>query len=325
MRLHGIPLTFPTLVAAVCSVAAAQAPVTATLSGSVSDSLGAALPHATIAVHSADNRISRKVFTDATGHFSVTGLPPAHFEVDADAAGFGVTRKQDVVLTAGQSLDITLALRISDINQQVTVEADSSNSVAAQLAPLDSRLDQRSARTEINEHYVQNFTAPTADFAEIIQNAPGAFSINSNGVGLGDAKTYFRGFADGNYDITFDGIPFEDTNSPTHHSWAFFPSPLIGGVDFDRSPGSAATVGPTPFGGSINLLSRPSVGYNFNVRGGVSYGSFNTILTNIEVDSGKLGANGKTRDGGRLQPSDLRRFSELQCSAAVGRRHQGAV
>ncbi len=224
----------------------------------------------------------------------MTGLPDGSFEMDVDAPGFAVTQRQNIVLAGGASVRVTLSLRISDINEQVTVEADASNSVAAQLAPLDSRLDQRSARTEIMDHYVRNFTAPTADYAEIVQNAPGAFSVNANGVGLGDAKVYFRGFADGNYDVTFDGTPFEDTNSPTHHSWAFFPSPLIGGIDFDRSPGDASTIGPTPFGGSINLLSRP-LSNAFNVRGGVSYGSFNTVLTNVEADSGRLGANQKTR------------------------------
>ena len=79
---------------------------------------------------------------------------------------------------------------------------------------------------------------------------------HGNGVGLGQSKTYFRGFPDGDYDIDFDGIPFYDTNTPTHHSWAFFPAQFLGGVDFDRSPGTASTIGPTPFGGSIHLLSR---------------------------------------------------------------------
>lgn len=267
---------------------------TASISGIVTDSLGAALPKANIALHSQDNSVSRKVVTDSAGHFEVAGLAAAHYQIDADAKGFAVVTRPDVVLTAGQSVELALSLRISDINEQVTVEADASNSVAAQLAPLDARLDARSARTEIMDHYIQNFTAPAADYAEIIQMAPGTFSINSNGVGLGDAKSYFRGFSDGNYDITFDGIPFEDTNSPTHHSWAFFPTPFVGGVDFDRSPGSAATVGPTPFGGSINLLSR-NLSDTFNLRGGVSYGSFNTLLQNYELDSGKLGRNGKTR------------------------------
>ena len=90
-----------------------------------------------------------------------------------------------------------------------------------------------------------------------MQIVPGAFTTSSDGVGLGQSKTYFRGFQDGDYNIDFDGIPFYDTNTPTHHSWAFFPSQWIGGVDFDRSPGTASTIGPTPFGGSIHLLSKP--------------------------------------------------------------------
>ena len=55
--------------------------------------------------------------------------------------------------------------------------------------------------------------------------------------------------------MTFDGIPFEDTNSPTHHSWANFPSGWTDSVDFDRSAGLASDIGPTNFGGSIHLLS----------------------------------------------------------------------
>ena len=64
--------------------------------------------------------------------------------------------------------------------------------------------------------------------------APGMFSYSSNGAGLGDTKTFFRGFKDGQYNIMFDGIPFNDTNDPTHHSWAFFPS------SFSAAPCSTA-------------------------------------------------------------------------------------
>ena len=295
----------------------AQTAGTATISGTVTDSLGAALPRAKVALHSADRKVNRETLTDASGRYSIGGLSPQTYEVDADAAGFSVNQKENVVAGAGQTTDVSLALRLASINEQIIVEADASNSVAAQLAPLDSRLDERSARTEIGDHYVRNFTSPVADYSEIVQNAPGTFSINSNGVGLGDSKTYFRGFSDGNYDITFDGIPFEDTNSPTHHSWAFFPSPVIGGIDFDRSPGDAATIGPTPFGGSINLLSRP-LENSFHLTGGVSYGSFNTILSDFELSSGRLGANGKTRvfaDFNHLTSDGFQTFNAQQRSA----------
>jgi polyisoprenoid-binding protein YceI len=77
-----------------------------------------------------------------------------------------------------------------------------------------------------------------------------------------------------------DGIPFNDTNSPTHHSWAFFPSQFIAGIDFDRSPGSAATIGPTNFGGSINLLSR-SVPYT--IGAGLRQGRRNETIVAVST------------------------------------------
>ena len=106
-------------------------------------------------------------------------------------------------------------------------------------------------------------------------------------MGLGQGKTFFRGFKDQQYTMTYDGIPFQDTNDPTHHSWAFFPGQWIGGVDFDRSPGMASTPGPTNFGGSINLLS-PEPQSSPDVRATGSYGSFNTRLLDLSLDSGQF-------------------------------------
>jgi iron complex outermembrane recepter protein len=87
------------------------------------------------------------------------------------------------------------------------------------------------------------------------------------------------------YNIMFDGIPFYDTNDPTHHSWTFFPTQFLGGAVVDRSPGSAASIGPTTFGGSVNLQSR-NLGSDSHVVGTASYGSFGTKLLGAEYESG---------------------------------------
>jgi hypothetical protein len=55
------------------------------------------------------------------------------------------------------------------------------------------------------------------------------------------------------------------------------PQQFIAGIEFDRSPGSAASIGPTNFGRSINLLLR-SVPYAMGIRATASYGSFNTRI-----------------------------------------------
>jgi iron complex outermembrane receptor protein len=67
-------------------------------------------------------------------------------------------------------------------------------------------------------------------------------------------------------------------------------------VDFDRSPGTASTVGPTNYGGSVDLLSR-DLQSSPDLRASASYGSFNTRLLDLSLDSGQF--------GGRAQKSSL--------------------
>ena len=163
----------------------------ASIAGVVTDPRGAALPNAAVVVHNHKNTTARKATSDATGHFAIMDLPPDTYEVDTAAPGFSVNKAENVFVQANQATDLPIVLSLSDINQQVTVEADASDSVAAQLAPLDARLDARSARTEISDHYIENFTSPVADYSEVIALSPGTFSVNSNGVGLCDSKNYF--------------------------------------------------------------------------------------------------------------------------------------
>jgi len=287
-RLHLAALS-----ASLLFVTALSAQTTPSITGSVVDSKGSLVAHAKVAVHSPDNKVNRSTVADDAGRFTLSNVPAGNYVLDADAPGFATTHEASVNIAGEKPAEMTIVLRIGNLEQMVEVQADASNSVAAQLAPMDARLDARSARTEITPHFIENYTTPTADNTEMIFFAPGTFSVNSNGSGLGDSKNFFRGFSDGNYDITFDGIPYEDTNSPTHHSWAFFPAPFIGSIDFDRSPGSASTVGPTPFGGSINMLSK-TLRQNLDIIGSTSFGSWNTSLADFQINSGPLGANKKT-------------------------------
>ena len=235
-----------------------------------------------------------KAATDQQGKFSLADLPLGSYTVEVSVPGFALASRQGVKVGAEQPEELSIALALGSVSDAITVEANASGSIAAQFAPIDGLLEARSARTEVTPMFIQNFTSPVSDFSELLQMAPGTFSVNSNGVGLGDSKTFFRGFADGNYDIDYDAVPFYDTNDPTHHSWAFFPSPWIGSVDFDRSPGTASTTGPTPFGGSIHLLSR-DLAASPSIRGTVSYGSFNTILADGAFDSGPFGFGGNKK------------------------------
>lgn len=267
-----------------------QDPASATVGGGVADVATKPIAGAAVTAKNESTGFVRGAVTGSDGRFSITGLPAGVYSIEASAPSFATSRRTGLKLAAGGAEDISLSLNIGELSQTVTVEG--AISVAAELAPSQSTLEARSAKSEISPDYIQNFASPVADYTELLNNAPGTFSVNPNGVGLGDSKTYFRGFADGQYTMLVDGIPFNDTNSPTHHSWAFFPSQFIAGIDFDRSPGSAATIGPTNFGGSINLLSR-SVPYTMGIRATASYGSFNTRMLALDFDSGQFGGKSK--------------------------------
>jgi iron complex outermembrane receptor protein len=261
------------------------------LTGTVLDPRGVPLPGAAIVIRNEASGTSQKLTSDSQGKYSVANLSSGKYTIQVDAPGFMTSQRSGVQFT-GQPLDIPITLSLGNVSEQVTVEANDAGSIASALAPMDALLNETSARTEITSAMIQNFMSPLADFGEAVAMAPGTFTTNSNGVGLGQSATYFRGFPDGNYDIDFDGIPFYDTNTPTHHSWAFFPSQFLGGIDFDRSPGTASTIGPTPFGGSIHLLSKDFSPVQ-NVRFAFSGGSFGTYLYDGQYDSGSFGPGHK--------------------------------
>src|ERR1017187_7170552 len=245
----------------------------AALAGSILDQAGKAIPGATVTAKNDATALSRNSDTDANGHFSIAGLPAGTYNIETTATGFARNTRAGVQVPTSE--DISITLFVDSVSQSVTVQE--SISLATETAPSGNTLEAAAPKTEISTAFIKNFISPVSDFAEVVNLAPGTYSLNPNGIGLGQGKTFFRGFQDGQYTMTFDGIPFEDTNSPTHHSWANFPSGWTDAVDFDRSPGLASTFGPTNFGGSINMKS-PPLFPDPDIRATFDYGSFNTRM-----------------------------------------------
>ncbi len=262
-----------------------------TVTGTVVDQTGKPMPSATVELRNDSSGPSRSVTTDAEGKFSATDVAPGGYSIRASAPGFSVATRSGAQVSSGSTLDVPITLSVESLATTVTVSE--SVSTAAASAPLGNTLEAISARTEVTSEFIKNFMSPLADYAEYVNLAPGTYSLNPNGIGLGQGKTYFRGFQDGQYTMTFDGIPFEDTNTPTHHSWANFPSGWTDAVDFDRSAGLASDIGPTNFGGSIHLLS-PQLFPDPDIRGTFAYGSWDTRLLQLDADSGFFGPGNKS-------------------------------
>jgi len=172
------------------------------------------------------------------------------------------------------------------------IEVRGSRDSASMQAPTDSRLDARQPQSVITLDYIVNNMSPTADYATIANLAPSVANVETNGPGLSEAKhTTIRGIDDGGYNVTFDGIPFGDYNTFTHHTTSYFPAKLIGKLVVDRGPGTASTIGNATFGGTMAIFSKdPRSEASFVST--LSYGSFSTKLAHLEANTGAVSAAG---------------------------------
>ncbi len=165
--------------------------------------------------------------------------------------------------------------------------AEAAKGSASAVAPTQSSMQATQPQSIITREFIELSVAPTAEYSRIVNIAPSLSGDSSNGPGLSETKTTMRGFSDDQYNITFDGIPWGDTNNPAHHSTSFFPGSTIGGAVVERGPGNASNLGFATFGGSINLFSKkPSKEQGFSVFS--SMGTWNTSLLGAAYESGRM-------------------------------------
>ncbi len=186
---------------------------------------------------------------------------------------------------------------------------------AITAAPTDGNLGATEPQSVISIDYIANNVAATADYATIASIAPSVANVETNGPGLSEAKhTTIRGIDDGGYNVTFDGIPFGDYNTFTHHTTSYFPAKLIGQVVVDRGPGTASTIGNATFGGTMALYSKdPRTTMSFVPT--LSYGSWDTKLGHFEANTGLLaGLNGSSAIASyqRMTTDGYRTNSDMQ-------------
>ena len=176
-----------------------------------------------------------------------------------------------------------------------TITVTATRDKAAAIAPSMAPLDAVQPTSVISQDFIAKNMAGSTNYDEVIKFTPSTFDIAPNGPGLAESQAIsIRGFQDGQFNVTFDGIPWQDSNDFTHHSTSYFMAHDLGAITVDRGPGTGATIGDATFGGTLYILSKaPSEEMGINPY--VSYGSFNTLLYGLEFDSGAIADTNGTR------------------------------
>jgi hypothetical protein len=108
------------LVVSALTAGASFAQFSGSISGTIHDATGAAVPKATIQIVDVANHVTHDSVSDADGNFTVISLAPGSYEVSAEAPGFAKA-VETIILDTKQDLKVTLTLSLKSVTTSVEV------------------------------------------------------------------------------------------------------------------------------------------------------------------------------------------------------------
>jgi len=106
----------------VVSSAGAQTQITTgTIQGTVVDVNGAVVPGANVEIKNIDTNFTRTLTTDEDGRFVAPLLQPGNYKVTVSKQGFATAELPSAALTVGQAMSIPFSLKVSNVQETVTV------------------------------------------------------------------------------------------------------------------------------------------------------------------------------------------------------------
>jgi hypothetical protein len=139
--------------------------LTGSIKGTITDTEGNVLPGVTVTVTSPALMRTQTYISSETGAFRFPSLPPGHYKLVAEMAGFKTIAREDIVVRVGMTVTIDLQMEMTTIEEEVTVTA-ASPTVDVASTKIAVILDR---------NLLKNI--PMArDLYDIIDSAPGAVS-----------------------------------------------------------------------------------------------------------------------------------------------------
>jgi hypothetical protein len=104
-----------------CLSASAFAQTTGTISGTVEDEKGAAIPGASVAARNVETNISRTAQTDSDGRYRLSGMPVGNYEVTVEAQSFAKYVQTGITLLLNQDAVVDVTMKPAGVQEVVTV------------------------------------------------------------------------------------------------------------------------------------------------------------------------------------------------------------
>jgi len=135
---------------------------TGTIQGTVVDANGAVLPGASVTIKNLDTNLEKTIYTDEGGRFTALAMPPGKYSVSVSKQGFATAVAESVDLTVGQALNLPVSMKVSGVEERVTINA----------APVVDTV-KTEASTTLNETSVSQTPILGRKFEDLLTLTPG--------------------------------------------------------------------------------------------------------------------------------------------------------
>ncbi|MGH9943217.1 MAG: carboxypeptidase regulatory-like domain-containing protein, partial [Pyrinomonadaceae bacterium] len=135
---------------------------TGVIQGTIQDEKGAVVPGATVEVRNVETNLAKTLSTDDDGRFVFLQLPPGRYTLTAARPGFATLAQEEFQLTVGQAINLNLNMRVSQVDERVTVSA---------ITTIDT--SKTEASTTLNERSVSNLPVLGRKFEDLLTLTPG--------------------------------------------------------------------------------------------------------------------------------------------------------
>lgn len=154
---------FAVLITLSSSIFAQSQSTTGLIQGTVVDPNGAVLSGASVTVRNVDTGFERTVTSNSDGFFTAPLLPLGKYRVTTTANGFSNTILENVEVTIGNTLALTIAMKVGGAAETVDVtgDADAVDTARTELS------------TQINQRSVENLPINRRDFSRFALLTPG--------------------------------------------------------------------------------------------------------------------------------------------------------
>ena len=143
--------------------------VLGSISGTVRDASGAAIPKAKLVLHRLETNTDRSVIADASGTYTAVNVEEGTYDITASSSGFAANIGKNISLIARQQLRYDVTLGVNANAQTVTVNASDAGVIETDTAQISAALTPRDVLDLPANYRGAGSTSPI----NVVQTLPG--------------------------------------------------------------------------------------------------------------------------------------------------------